>query len=92
MNSDQAITIALKALEYIVGEDALLRRFMNESGLDADAIRSSVSDPAFLAGVMDFLLNDEALLLVFCEAVAVDPSDPIRARRALPGGAMVEWT
>ena len=39
-----------------------------------------------LAGVLDFFLFDEALLVEFCEAYEIDPEHPTQARMALPVG------
>jgi Protein of unknown function (DUF3572) len=38
-----------------------------------------------LAGVLDFLLSDERLVVGFCEASGHGLDAPMRARRALPG-------
>jgi hypothetical protein len=45
-----------------------------------------------LAGVMDFLLSDEAVLTDFCAAHDIDPEHPARARQNLPGGDLPHWT
>ncbi|MFZ1992042.1 MAG: DUF3572 family protein, partial [Alphaproteobacteria bacterium] len=46
---------------------------------------ASLSDPHVLAGILDFVLSDERLVVGFCEASGCAPEAPIRARRALPG-------
>ena len=89
MNIDHATVIALEALEHLAADDVLLRRFMAESGLDQATLGAEAANPAFLAGVLDFLLADETALTAFCEAAALEPELPMRARLLLPGGM---WT
>lgn len=87
MNQDAAETLALSALAHIAADPSLLDRFMAASGLDAAALRHSVGDPGFLAGVLDFLMSDEAALIGFCEASSVAHDAPGHARALLPGAA-----
>jgi len=86
MTSDRAAVIALNALGHIAGDEELLRRFCRESGMDAAGLGAVAEEPAFLGGVLDFMLADEARLLAFCNAHDIPPDEPARARRALPGG------
>ena len=87
MNQDAAETLALSALAHIAGDAKLLERFMALSGTDASMLRHGAADPSFLAGVLDFLMSDEAALTAFCEASAIAPDAPGRARALLPGAA-----
>jgi hypothetical protein len=90
MPSDDAQTIALKALTFVLADDDARRRFVGQTGLDGESLRAQAGEDAFLGGVLDFLLADEALLLRFCEASDLTPEAPCRARAALPG-ATPEW-
>ena len=85
MTPDMAETVALQALGHLVGDEAALDRFMALTGIGGPEIRASAADPAFLAGVLDFYLGNEAQLLEMCEATGLAPELPLRARRALPG-------
>ncbi len=87
MNMEAAETLALSALRHIVADTNLRDRFMAASGADATALKSSASDPGFLAGVLDFLMSDEAALVAFCQDSQVAPDAPGRARTLLPGAA-----
>jgi hypothetical protein len=91
MKEEQACTIALQALAYIASEENALIGLMNLSGLSLEAMKTQAGDPLFLAGVMDFILSDEPLLLAFCEAAELPPEMPLRVRRALPGGRELEY-
>jgi hypothetical protein len=44
-----------------------------------------LSDPHFQAGVLDFVLADESLLVAFAANEGLDPAAIMRARAALPG-------
>ena len=85
MTQDQAEAIALQALSHLLADEAALGRFMALSGSDADDIRANAADPAFLGGVLEFYLGNEAQLLEMCEAVGMAPELPMRARMCLPG-------
>lgn len=87
MTHDQAAVVALKALEHIAADGALLQRFLLESGTPPATLAQQAAEPEFLAGVLDFLLGDEANLLAFCQENGLAPSVPGEARRCLPGQA-----
>ena len=80
-----AETLAIQALSFLAQEPARLGRFLAESGLGPETIRTAAKDPAFLVAVLDFILNDEALIDDFCSAQAIKPRQLIAAREALGG-------
>ncbi len=84
---EAAETLALQALAWIAAEPERLSGLMATTGLWPDEVRARASEPAFLGGVLDFLLGDEAQLLAFCAEAGVAPETPSRLRAALPGGA-----
>lgn len=84
-NYPDAEVTALKALGFLASEPERLQRFMDLSGLDIQAIRSSASDAAFLGGLLDYLLADQTLLLLFAESEQLPPERIVRIRRQLPG-------
>jgi hypothetical protein len=55
-------------------------------------VRARAADPEFLGFVLDFLLSDEAALVAFAEEAGIAPDRPLRARAALPGGELPNWT
>lgn len=89
MKREQAETVALQALAFLGEDPQVLGGFLAQTGCGPDEIRERLNDPAFLGGVLDYLLSDEALLLRFCAEHDLPPTVPARARRALPG--MMEW-
>lgn len=82
-SNESAITTALQALSYLLGDETGLSRFQALSGIDQKAIREGVNDPAFLIGVLDYYLGNERELLEMCAAVGLPPEAPGAARRAL---------
>lgn len=85
MKTEQAATLAIRALGFLAADDDLLGRFLGATGMEPAELRAGADDPAVLAGVLDFLLADEPLLLQFCQAERLRPEEPARARALLPG-------
>jgi hypothetical protein len=67
----------------MAAEPERLGRFLAASGIGPDSIRSAAREPHFLAGVLDYLVDDESLLLDFAAANAIDPAEVVRAREHL---------
>ncbi len=84
--------IAIAALEWLAGKPDLMAVFLGSSGLDSGMLPEIASDPGFLGAVLDFVLLDDAHVLDFCEACDLPNDAPMRARQALPGGALPNWT
>jgi hypothetical protein len=87
---DTAETAALQALGFVAADDDRLARFMGLAGVSVDELKARAADPAFLGGVLDFVLEDEALLLEFCEASGLKPAAVARLRADLPGAPVWE--
>ncbi|WP_374333776.1 DUF3572 domain-containing protein [Aestuariivirga sp.] len=86
--SEEAEILAINALGFLASDGERLQRFMDLSGLDVAAIRAGATDPAFLGGILDHLLGDESLLLIFAEDQQVPPERIAALRRKLPGAAV----
>jgi hypothetical protein len=86
LTPDDAATVALKGLAYLVNFDAGLNRFLDISGLDRDTMRARADEPDFLVALLDFMLTDEELLLGFCDEASVDVRTVHMARHVLSGG------
>jgi hypothetical protein len=80
-----AETVAIQALGWIAGDEDRLARFMALAGLSVGELRARATEPEFLGGVVDFVLNDEALLLAFAQDCELKPEALLRLRRQLPG-------
>ncbi|SIN99179.1 DUF3572 domain-containing protein [Vannielia litorea] len=92
MNRETAETVALRALGWLAGNDELLPVFLGSTGVSEAEVRARAADPEFLASVLDFLTMDDAWVTGFCDAAGLDYTQPMRARMALPGGDLPNWT
>lgn len=90
--ADQAQMLALQALGWLVAQPDHIGGFLAASGLSPDDLRARAGEPEFLASVLDFLLQDEPLLLAFCADTGQAPQKPMQARALLPGGEQPHWT
>jgi hypothetical protein len=83
--SEQAETLALRALAYIAGDEERFQRFLLSTGTTPDDVRLRAAEPDFLSGVFDHMLADEALLIAFAEDAGMAPEQVALARYRLPG-------
>lgn len=77
--------VAILVLTFLAAEPERLDRFLALSGIGLDSLRAAAGEPGFLAGVLDHLLSDEAMLLAFAEGQGLAPAAIARARTALGG-------
>ncbi len=84
-DNETAVATALQALSYLLADETGLSRFQALTGIDETAIREGLNDPAFLAGVLDYYLGNEAELLEMCATTGMAPEAPAKARYALAG-------
>ena len=92
MNRDAAESLAVEALGWLAGEPDALGAFLAAAGAGPAELRARAQEPEFLGFVLDFLLQDEPLLIAFCDAAGRPYDAPMRARARLPGGEAPEWT
>ncbi len=92
MDSDRAEIIAINSLSFVAANEKYLAGYLNLSGMDLDTLRDNIANPAqmtdALAGILDYLLQNEGYLLEFAENYEIDPLDIGRARQFFPGAAM----
>jgi hypothetical protein len=88
-NTEQAETLALRALNYLAEDEERLGRFMVATGLAPEDLRARIADPAFLSGVLDYMLSDDSLVVAFAEHCTLDPAAVMTARRRFPGAPEV---
>lgn len=88
----EAEKIALLALGWIAGQDEVFQTFLGSTGSDLTRVRDGAEDPEFQAAVLDFLLMDDAWVIACAADQNFPPETLMRARAALPGGAIPHWT
>lgn len=91
VNEDRAREIAVLGLAHVARDDALVQRFVATSGVEPDRIAASVGDPAFLAGVLDFLLAHEPDAAAFAGENGLQPEELAGAHAVLAGGDPSAW-
>ena len=92
MKRNEAENLATDVLTWLARDDERLMTFLGMTGASVEDLRSRAGDPDFLGFLVDFLLADEATLIAFCDETGRPYDAPQRARRALPGGDMPNWT
>jgi hypothetical protein len=81
--SEVAEIVAIRALSFLASEPERLGQFLSESGIGPETLRASASDPGFLAGVLDFILRDDATVTAFSEFSQLPPATITAAREVL---------
>ena len=76
-------TLALLALAWTLGDERRADRLLALTGLDADALRAGVDNPAVLGAVLDFLADHEPDLIACAEAIHTTPEALIAAKHRL---------
>lgn len=89
---DSAETLALQALGWLLGQEDLLPGFLSASGAAPGDLAGLARQPVFLGAVLDFLLQDDAMVMAFCDAAGLRYEAPMQARMHLPGGPGPHWT
>ena len=87
MSFDKAQEIATEALVHLTRDPEQVGRFLAASGIGPESIRLAAEEPGFLAGVLEFYMADEAMLLAYCENTGTRPTMIAAARFALDGDA-----
>ena len=86
MRRDAAESLAVQALGFLAGEPERLARFLALTGIGPDRIRAAAASPGFLAGVLDHVASEDALVTAFATEAGIKPEEVANARRALDGG------
>lgn len=86
LTSAAAEMLAVDAFSWLAGQPEALGRFLALSGIGPETLRAAAADPGFLAGILDFLAGDEALLVAFAGEAGIRPDRVVAARHALGGG------
>ena len=91
MTPDRAETLALQALAWMAADEEVAARFAGATGASLADARHPLQEPAYLAGILEFLLGEDARVTAFCDAEGLPYDAPLRALHALPGRRGEEW-
>ena len=75
--------VAIQALSFLASDPERLGQFLSESGIGPQNLRTSAADPKFLAGVLDFILRDDATVKAFAGVSKLTPVTVANARETL---------
>ena len=92
MNRESAEQVGIQVLGWLAGHDDMLTQFLGMTGIAASDLRVRAAEPEFLGFVLDFILTDDAAIVAFCADMRMATDMPMRARAALPGGDVPNWT
>ena len=74
MDADLAEEIAVSALGFLAADIQRLGRFLALTGIGPGELRAEARTPRVLAAVLEHLLQDESLLLVFAAGNGIAPN------------------
>mgnify|MGYP002336528110 CR=1 FL=1 len=83
MTRARAEEIAVAALGFLAADPERLGAFLGAAGLSAGEVRAAAGSPGFLAGIMDHVASDEALLLALARDLPAPPETVIEAWQLL---------
>lgn len=84
---ETAEIMAIQALAFIAGREKELSLFLDQTGILPGELRGRAGEPDVLAGVLDFLLGNEQVLLDFCSESGTEPEMILPARHLFPGAS-----
>lgn len=83
MTDEQALLVALRALEWLAGQPDEMNAFMTHCGISVSDIPRQANDPAFLAAVLSFIATRDWQMIEAAAAQAVAPEELARANATL---------
>lgn len=85
LTREAAETIAIQGLQHLAAHPDDLGRFLALAGIGPADVRAAAAEPGFLAGVLEFFMQDEGLLVGFAAEARIRPTMIAAARYALAG-------
>jgi hypothetical protein len=80
---ENAEAIAARALGFIAADEDRLQNFFALTGLAPDDIRKAMTQPGFLAAVLQHVLSDEKIAAAFAAENSLSPEELQRAAHRL---------
>lgn len=79
LDLEAAETIAIAGLAFLAEDATRLGRFLAVTGVGPDDLRANARAPRMLLAIVEYLLGDESLLLVFTTSAGIAPEAIIPA-------------
>jgi hypothetical protein len=83
MEIDEAVTVSLRALSWVLSVPARASRFLALTGLDPQELRARMEDPSLLVACISFLEAYQPDLIACAEAIDCRPETIVAAARRL---------
>lgn len=83
LTDEDAEILALKVLTFLAGDERRLQRFLEATGLNPQELQRSAAQASVLGAVLDHLMADQSLLLVFCAGSGIEPDEVVLAHAKL---------
>jgi hypothetical protein len=77
--------IALNLIGFIASSESHLERFQGLTGISIEDLKSRAPDPKFHIFILDYVMQDEPLILEFSAAAQISPTVLQSAHHALSG-------
>jgi hypothetical protein len=87
---DDAESVAIQVLNFIVTDDDRIVQFLNVTGLQPETIREAATSPGFLLGVLEYISKDEGMLKRIEQELSIRPAAILVAIVHLSPGIEVE--
>ncbi|WP_169583606.1 DUF3572 family protein [Rhodobacter capsulatus] len=84
--------LAIRALGWMAGEEAVWLAFLGASGADAAQVRAEAAQPSMQRAVLAHLLREDDWVRSCAEALAVRSEELALAAAVLDGAAGRNWT
>jgi len=86
MTYEETEILGLTALAHMAAHEDIITAYLRLTGMTLDRLKESATDPATLGSILDYFLQNEKRLLLFCQAENIAPEQIAAARQLLPGG------
>src|SRR5258708_39915331 len=80
--------ISLQLISFLLSDPERLERLVALTGIGQDDLEQRIAESEFQAFVMDYVLEDQSLVLEFAAAQGLRPEALLAARRKLAGAVM----
>ena len=77
--------LCLKLIGFLGAQEGALQKLSLESGLTPGQLYGELMSPFVQGGILDFLLSNEGLLMMFCSEENITPQEIWKLRLQLPG-------
>ncbi|RIK93309.1 MAG: DUF3572 domain-containing protein [Proteobacteria bacterium] len=80
---NEAETIAFQAVAFVAANEEAMAGLLRLTGASLADLKAAIERPEVLAAFLQFLLQNEARLIEFCQAAGLDPMAPSLALGAI---------